>query len=591
MMPLIIQTLEPSLESSRLSFKETAPRSFTFFPKSLLRKKLARANKSRVFRYQPNGGIMRKLIFSSLSVMLAAAMLLSSCQSLDVVNENNPDEARALATPSDIESLIAGSFLSWFDGIQSSTPNMSLAMPADVYTCGWGNFGMGVMSEEPRKEFDNTSTSGVRGVVEQPWFDLYGAISAASDGIRNIESGTVTLGDDNPRALGFAKMVQGLSHGWLALMFDQAFILDESIDLATSDLTLQPYTEVMAAAIQQLEAAITIFNSNSFELPDNWINGKAWTSAELAQVAHSFIARYMVLVARDRTERTNVNWNTVVSHLDQGITEDFAILGDGAGRSSTWYSGTHWYSGPVNWGVWQRVDYKLIGPSDSGTDYDGWLNSQVNDRDEFIFASSDARIWDGTYDADGTQNPGTQFGQTGPTTFIREAYGFSRYGHSRFADVVDSNNGTGIVIFRVSEMDFMRAEALINTGGSTAAIAALLDKTHVNDGGYASSAELPLGSISDPLQPQHDKGATLWSVLKYEKLIDNLGTFSGREYWEKRGWGELTTGNPIHFPVPAKDLETLQLALYTFGGVGGNGSAPKISSQEGENPNEMKLRR
>ena len=90
---------------------------------------------------------MKKLISSSMIALLTVTVLLSSCQSLDVVNQNNPDEARALATPSDIESLIAGSFLSWFDAIQSSTPNMSLAMPADVYTCGWGNFGMGVMSE------------------------------------------------------------------------------------------------------------------------------------------------------------------------------------------------------------------------------------------------------------------------------------------------------------------------------------------------------------------------------------------------------------------------------------------------------------
>ena len=129
---------------------------------------------------------MNKLISRIGAALLLTAALLVGCQSLDVTNQNNPDESRALATPTDIESLIAGSFLSWFDAVQSSTPNMSLAMPADLYTCGWGNFGMGVMSEEPREEFNNTSTSSVRGVVEQPWFDLYGAISAASDDAREL---------------------------------------------------------------------------------------------------------------------------------------------------------------------------------------------------------------------------------------------------------------------------------------------------------------------------------------------------------------------------------------------------------------------
>ncbi|MFQ5639081.1 MAG: hypothetical protein ACE5IR_13950 [bacterium] len=531
---------------------------------------------------------MKKIISNSLVALLMIAMLILGCQDLDVTNLNQPDEARALATPSDIEALISGSFLSWFDGIQSSTPNMSLAMPADTYTCGWGNFGMGRLSEEPRVEFPNTASSNLAGVVEQPWFDLYGAISAASDGIRNLEAGNVSLGDDNQRAIGFGKLVQGLSHGWLALMFDQGFILDESVDLNTVELQLQPYTEVMSAAIQQLEAAIAIFNANDFTLPDTWINGKAYTSAELAQIAHSFIARYMVLVPRDRTARSNVNWSSVLSHLDQGITEDFAILGDGDGRGSAWFSGTHWYSS--QWNVWQRVDYKLIGPSDAGDDYQSWLDASLGDRDEFIFQTTDKRIWDGTLSPDGTQNPGTQFLQIGPTTFIRESYGFSRYGHDRFKEVTTTANGTDIVIFRASEMDFMRAEALLNTGGSTAEIAALLDKTHVNDGGYPSTATLAVGSINDGLQPQHDKGATLWSVLKYEKLVDLLGTFSGREYWEKRGWGELTTGNPLHFPVPAKDLETLQLALYSHGGTTGD-SATKLRSFTGEDPSEWKLRR
>ncbi len=531
---------------------------------------------------------MKKLILTTLTALLMFAVWFVGCQSLDVQNFNDPDESRALATPSDIEALISGSFLSWFDGIQSSTPNMSLAMPADVYTCGWGNFGMGELSEEPRQILTNTTTSNFSSFLEEPWFDSYGAISAASDGIRNIESGTVTLGDDNIRAIGFAKMVQGLAHGWLALMYDQGFILEEDVDLNTTELELQPYTTVMAAAIAMLEEAITIFNTNDFTVPDNWINGKTYTSAELAQIAHSFIARYMVLVPRNRTDRSNVQWNTVISHLNAGITEDLAILGDGAGRSSAWFSGTHWYSS--QWNVWQRVDYKLIGPSDIGTDYDDWLNRAPADRDEFIFQSSDQRIWDGTIAPDGTQNPGSQMLQIGTTTFIREPYGFSRYGHDRFKEVTTSANGSDIIIFRLSEMDFMRAEALLNTGGSLAEVAALLDKTHVTDGGYPTSAGLAAGSINDTPQPQQAKGATLWSILKYEKNMDLLGTFSGRGYWEKRGWGELTSLNAVHFPVPALELETLQIALYTHGGGIGD-SVPKLRARPtGEDPREWTLR-
>jgi len=64
-------------------------------------------------------------------------------------------------------------------------------------------------------------------------------------------------------------------------------------------------------------------------------------------------------------------------------------------------------------------------------------------------------------------------------------------------------------------------------------------------------------------------------MFKYEKGIELFCTASGISYFDRRGWGELVTGTPIHFPLPGQELEILQMANYTFGGVGGPGSAPK----------------
>ena len=36
----------------------------------------------------------------------------------------------------------------------------------------------------------------------------------------------------------------------------------------------------------------------------------------------------------------------------------------------------------------------------------------------------------------------------------------------------------------------------------------------------------------------------------------------------------LPEGTPIHFLIPGRELQTLRLPLYTFGGPGGQGSAP-----------------
>ena len=68
---------------------------------------------------------MKKLISHSLGIPFIVVTIFLGCQDMDIVNQNQPDEQRALASPGDLESLIKGSFLSWFDAIQSSTPNMS----------------------------------------------------------------------------------------------------------------------------------------------------------------------------------------------------------------------------------------------------------------------------------------------------------------------------------------------------------------------------------------------------------------------------------------------------------------------------------
>ena len=49
---------------------------------------------------------MKKLISHSLGVPFMVVTVFLGCQDLDVVNQNQPDEQRALASPGDLESLI-----------------------------------------------------------------------------------------------------------------------------------------------------------------------------------------------------------------------------------------------------------------------------------------------------------------------------------------------------------------------------------------------------------------------------------------------------------------------------------------------------
>ncbi|MFQ6115647.1 MAG: hypothetical protein ACE5NG_16425 [bacterium] len=135
-------------------------------------------------------------------------------------------------------------------------------------------------------------------------------------------------------------------------------------------------------------------------------------------------------------------------------------------------------------------------------------------------------------------------------------------------------------IFLPEENDFLIAEALLWTGGSDEEIAAIIDKTRVNNGGYPPAMEVTSGrgDVRDPRSPL--PGSSLWAMLKYEKHIEILMTGAGVEYYDNRGWGDLVTKTPIQWPVPARELEVLREEIYTFGG-GGPGSAPKVNYRPG----------
>jgi hypothetical protein len=64
----------------------------------------------------------------------------------------------------------------------------------------------------------------------------------------------------------------------------------------------------------------------------------------------------------------------------------------------------------------------------------------------------------------------------------------------------------------------------------------------------------------------------LWDALMYEKHLETMGVISQLSWYDRRGWGTLAKGTLTQLPIPGRELETLGMPLYTFGG-GGVGSA------------------
>ena len=515
--------------------------------------------------------MLKKLFKINILFLISLGLAFYSCQELETVNVNNPDEERALSQPGDVESLIAGSYFAWFTAIFNGNPIESLETSADYVSYSWGNFGSRELSSEPRAAIPNSTSWRYRAFLNDGWFGLYSAISSANDGLRAIEGGLEI--EELDRAKAFAKFTQGISHAMLAILFDQAFIFEETVNLETDVLELRPYPEVFAAAKTQIEAAISIMESSSFTLPESWIVGNAFTSQELAQLAHSMLAKFMVMVARDPSERAAVNWNEVMTHIDQGITSDFTMLDSEA----DWWHSLQWYhSGSST--TWGRMDYKLIGSADRGglaETYQDWLNKPVADRDDFEMDAADLRIWDQTRDGSGNQNPGLYIQNIGNARFPsdRGTYHHSQYKHIRWPDYrINNGNGT-IYIILTSEMQLLKAEALLHTGGSLQEVVDIINATRVTNGGLEPAAVGDgAGRMSDERQTR--KPASLWGQMQHEKGHIAGMSFVGPTFTDRRGWGELVSGTYTQLPIPAQEMETLQLQAYTFGG-GGPGSAPK----------------
>lgn len=519
---------------------------------------------------------MKQFTFYTLVGVLALSAV--GCQDLVVENKNSPDRAVAFAQPGDVVNLVSGTWPDYWLGIQNcGNGALFFSTLADENSSSWANWGMRDMSSEPRIAWDNSSTYSRASSTREPWFDNYRGISNANDALQaiiraeeeeSVDNNIFTRdGHDTAQLKAFAKMNQGLMHGTLSLIFDQAFVFDENVDLENDALELRPYMEVNQEAIRMLEEARAIASANSFSIP--WIWGLNLTSQDMVKLINSFIARFTVQVARNEAERAAVNWGNVAGLIDAGITEDFTPVGNDDGAVA--WDCLKFYG--QNGTTWSRADYRTIGPADESGGYDAWLAKPLRDRLVFDIVTSDRRI---VGSADDPAVDGTDFqyqGNNGPFPAARGVYHYSSHNHKRYQSylLADANGPMPHMI--LTEMHMYKAEGLLRTGGSTDEVAELINITRVARGMLNPAMGSDAAGSSTDAQ-SHMDSASLWAKLKHERRIETFQTAAGLAYYDDRGLGDLVTGTPIHFPVPGRELETLGLQNYTFGGVGAEGGAP-----------------
>src|ERR1051325_11311698 len=154
---------------------------------------------------------------------------------LSVTNNNNPDRVRATNTPGDVQALIASTFQRWWPNVYSTTPTVMFGSMGYEFSTPFLCFAGQPMEKEPRPAWNNSSAFTNANGASATWLNFYGVISLANDGLpalhRRVNLGA--NGADNSRARAFAKLMQGVAHGYLALMWDKAVIIDEHADVDT----------------------------------------------------------------------------------------------------------------------------------------------------------------------------------------------------------------------------------------------------------------------------------------------------------------------------------------------------------------------
>ncbi len=466
-------------------------------------------------------------------VLIIAILGFSACFSkLEVENLNDPDLEDVLNSPEAVYELAASLFYNWYIDVQthSWSPFMSMMTMADQGTSSWLNSGMYDLSSEPRQAFDNTETYRYAYIFEHYWAHMYRVLNQANDILRVIHHGMEigTDGKDTKMVEAFSYFIQGLSLGYLGLVYDKAFVITEYTDAGTAQPL--PYSQVVDSALASLQKCIAIARENYFTIPDDWMNGKTYDSDELIQLAYSYMARFLVYKPRNAAENDQTDWQKVLEYANNGITSDFQIYMDNV----RWLQWVFHYTYERD--DWVRVDARIIHMMDSTYP---WRLDGPEDPGEAH--SIDARL-------------GTDFVHVNTCPFKPERgyYHYSFYLYKRIPYTF--SNPDWFPEFYVNELTLMKAEANVHLGNLAEAI------NLVNQSSRTTRGNLP------PLPASASQEDVLRAIF-YERDLEFFIAGFGIGYFDMRRRDMLQYGTMLHFPIPAHELAILGIPVYTFGGV------------------------
>jgi hypothetical protein len=532
--------------------------------------------------------------------LLAAAStlaLLGACvdNPLDVDNTNNPDVDRVYASPANVETTVSQLFKNMYNGQYAASDALwaqTLSMSFESHS-QLGNFGMGTRAAIPRNPIDNSIGNGQADGNFRDFDHLSRNAKSAANTIAAINNFAVTartIGGParDARAKSFAYFALGYAMGQLSLLYDSAAIIWPT--QASDEIPpYSGYTAVNAKALEALDSALAVANSAAAAGTGGWPIPVEWMSTGTATISRtdwiklvrSFKARYRAGVARTTQERGAVAWTQVIADATNGITTDFQVNASVS---------TGWGAGPIQqWRVssgWSQMTPMILGMADSTGAYSAWLATPLQQRSAFLLRTADKRFPSGETRAEQIAVTGTGKGgpPAGSILYYRnrpvgdytpaEPWGTWYYDNWRFWSIGAAGGNGPFTVFTVAENDMLAAEGYLRTGNIPAA-ATLIDKTRTRAGLPALSGvitsltqQVPGGNACVPKVPQPPSFTalacgTIFEAMKWEKRVETAFTGYAQWFIDSRGWGDLTEGTALHWPVPYQELFARLLPSYS----------------------------
>ena len=486
-----------------------------------------------------------------LAILFVISLVTYSCSDLDVENVNQADRDRALKSDSDVTSLINGSTTSIFSRLigfyNIYTNQMSdQTTTTNAYSDFWA-FG-----DQPRREMNNSSASGNLSTISSNWGGFNSQIYNANTILDLVNNkGRVILDDQEEditaHLVTTAKFVRGMCQGYIGLLYDKGYILDENTDPTTIEFST--YGEMIASGLEDLEDVLSSTPSN-YEL--RLYEGYSINRDDFIKLVNTYMVKF--IMGKARTAAETVDYAKALTHANNGITENF---NPPAKQNILFNNGQDWMAYTLSGGagyipVDQKIPYlaandPVAQPADYPTD-----TSVLGEA-----TSSDPRF-------------AQYFGFTTDFGYLNPSRGrelFSNYFHKRFKTANNRNvDGYSTDIFSLAELQYLKAEAQYKSGDLAGAASTLNASPRNTAGNITTSAN----------------DAEIKKALLYEYAIElHLNGSLGNNYFFMRRNDLLQKGTPTHYPVPASELEITGDTPYSFGSesnAGQDGTASGTNS-------------